>query len=77
MNDKGIHSHNTLRAMYWFAAKVDLCNQLEKEIDKLPTPEANKIQSGLIVARADARDNLADMALRAVISGDIEQEEQC
>jgi hypothetical protein len=53
--------------MYWFAGKVDLCNELER------TENDSDRLMYIANVRNISRDNLADLALRAVLAGDIEQ----
>ena len=73
MNDHGIHSHNTLRAMYWFAGKMDLCNRFQQEIETGKMTGVNDLLGWIMTQRDDARNNMADLGYRAVIGGDIEE----
>lgn len=71
MNDHGVHSHNSLRAMYYFAGVMDACHQIEEGIKEGVTDPI--VTMTIADMRNSARDQLASAAYTAIVGGMIEQ----
>ena len=70
-SDHGIHSHNSLRAMYYYVGKIQACNEFD--IAQQTGTVDGPTRMVIFEMRAVASRNLADAAFNAVVGGMIEQ----